>query len=106
MAVQYYYIFKSFTAPAPESCNEVCSIILSSDLTTCITVRCNPSIIFTKCLEVRLPDARTQSDRRRLGSVTVARSRVRVRDGYEFVSCRRHGDQRLIGPVTGPIATS
>ncbi len=24
----------------------------------------------TKCLEVRLPDARTQSDRRRLGSVT------------------------------------
>ncbi len=61
---------------------------------------------FTKCLEVRLPDARTQSDHRRLGSVTLARSRVRVRAGYEFVSCRRHGDQRLRGPVTGPIATS
>ncbi len=45
--------------------------------------------------EVRLPDARTQSDRRRLGSVTLARSRVRVRAGYEIVSCRRHGDQRL-----------
>ncbi len=27
--------------------------------------------------------------------------------GYEFVSCRRHGDQRLMkGPATGPIATS
>ncbi len=46
------------------------------------------SIIKTKCLEVRLPDARTQSDRRRLSSVTLARSRVRVRAGYEFVSCR------------------
>ncbi len=53
-----------------------------------------------------LPDARTQSDRRRLGSVTLAISRVRVRAGYEFVSCRRHGDQRLIGPVNGPIDTS
>ncbi len=52
----------------------------------------------------RGPDARTQSDRRRLGSVTLARSRVRA--GYEFASCRRHGDQRLRGPVTGPIATS
>ncbi len=62
--------------------------------------------IYTKCLEVRLPDARTQSDCRRLGSVTLARSRVRVRAGYEFVSCRCHRDQRLIGPVTGPIATS
>ncbi len=41
-------------------------------------------------LEVRLPDARTQSDRRRLGSVTLARSKVRVRAGYEFVSCRHH----------------
>ncbi len=60
-------------------------------------------INFSKCLEVRLPDARTQSDRRRLGNVTLARSRVRVRAGYEFVSCRRHGDQRLRGPVTGPI---
>ncbi len=60
----------------------------------------------TKCLEVRLQDARTQSDRRRLGSVTLTRSRVRVRAGYEFVSCWCHGDQRLIGPVTGPIATS
>ncbi len=39
-------------------------------------------------------------------SVTLARSRVRVRAGYEFVSCRRYGDQRLISPVTGPIATS
>ncbi len=47
--------------------------------------------------------SRTQSDRRRLGSVTLARSRVRVRAGYEFVSCRRHGDQRL---PAGPIATS
>ncbi len=47
--------------------------------------------------------SRTQSDRRRLGSVTLARSRVRVRVGYEFVSCRRHGDQRL---PAGPIATS
>ncbi len=63
-------------------------------------------VIITKCLEVRLPYARTQSDRRRLGSVTLARARVRVRAGYEFVSCRRHGDQRLRGPVTGPIATS
>ncbi len=45
---------------------------------------------FSKCLEVRLPDARTQSDRRQLGSVTLARSRVRVRAGYEFVSCRHH----------------
>ncbi len=27
--------------------------------------------------------------------MTLARSRVRVRAGYEFVSCRRHGDQRL-----------
>ncbi len=45
----------------------------------------------------------TQSDRRRLGSVTLARSRVRVRAGYKFVSCRRHGDQRL---PAGPIATS
>ncbi len=62
--------------------------------------------LFTKCLEVRLPDARTQSDRRRLGSVTLARSRVRVRAGYEFVSCRRHGDQRLRGPVSRPIATT
>ncbi len=36
--------------------------------------------------------ARTQSIRRRLGirSVTLARSRVRVRAGYEFVSCRHH----------------
>ncbi len=47
--------------------------------------------------------SRTQSDRRRLGSVTLARSRVRVRAGYEFVSCRRHGNQRL---PAGPIATS
>ncbi len=47
--------------------------------------------------------SRIQSDRRRLGSVTLARSRVRVRAGYEFVSCRRHGDQRL---PAGPIATS
>ncbi len=45
----------------------------------------------------------TQSDRRRLGSVTLARSRVRFRAGYEFVSCRRNGDQRL---PAGPIATS
>ncbi len=32
-----------------------------------------------------------------LGSVTLARIRVRVRAGYgyEFVTCRRHGDQRL-----------
>ncbi len=44
----------------------------------------------TKRLEVRLPDTRTQSDRRRLGSVTLARSRVRVRAGYEFVSYRHH----------------
>ncbi len=64
------------------------------------------SFYLSKCLEVRLPDARTQSDRRRLGSVTGLGPRVRVRAGYEFVSCRRHGDQRLIGPVTGPIATS
>ncbi len=44
----------------------------------------------------------------RSSTVTLARSRVRVRAGYEFVSCRRHGDQRLRGPVTGPstIATS
>ncbi len=34
------------------------------------------------------------SDRRRLGSVTLARSRVRVRAEYEFVSCRHHRDQR------------
>ncbi len=51
--------------------------------------------------------ARTQSGRRRLGSVTLARSRVRVRvrvrAGFEIVSCRCHGDQRL--PV-GPIATA
>ncbi len=47
--------------------------------------------------------SRTQSDRRRLGSVTLAWSRVRVRAGYEFISCRRHGDQRL---PAGPIATS
>ncbi len=45
----------------------------------------------------------TSSDRRRLGSVTLARSRVRVRAGYEFVSCRRHGDQKL---PAGHIATS
>ncbi len=44
------------------------------------------AIKFSKCLEVRLPDARTQSDRRRLGSVTLARSRVRVRAGYEFAT--------------------
>ncbi len=54
-------------------------------------------LLLSNCLEVRLPDTRTQSDRRRLGSVTLARSRVRVRAGYEFVFCRRHGDQRLIG---------
>ncbi len=53
----------------------------------------------TKWLLVR-QDARTQSDRRRLGSVTLAR--VRVRAGYEFVSCWRHGYQRL---PAGPIAT-
>ncbi len=47
--------------------------------------------------------SRTQSDRRRLGSVTLARSRVRVRAGYEFVSCRRHGDQRL---PAGPIVSN
>ncbi len=47
--------------------------------------------------------SRTQSDRRWLGSVTLARSRVRARAGYEFVSCRRHGDQRL---PAGPLATS
>ncbi len=37
--------------------------------------------------------------------MTLARSslRVRVRAGYEFVSCRRHGDQRL---PAGPIATA
>ncbi len=33
----------------------------------------------------------------------LAGSRVRVRAGYEFVSCRRHGDQRL---PAGPIATA
>ncbi len=38
-----------------------------------------------------------------LGNVTLARSRVRVRAGYEFVSCRRHGDQRL---PAEPIATA
>ncbi len=38
-----------------------------------------------------------------MDSVTLARSRVRVRAGYEFVSCRRHGDQRL---PAGPIATA
>ncbi len=37
---------------------------------------------------------RTQSDRQRLGSVTLARSRVRVRAEYEFVSCRHHRNQR------------
>ncbi len=42
-----------------------------------------------------------KSDRRRLGSVTLASSRVRA--GYEFVSCRRYGDQRL---PAGPIATA
>ncbi len=46
---------------------------------------------------------RTQSGRRRLGNVTLARSRVRVSAGYEFVSCRRHGDQRL---PAEPIATA
>ncbi len=35
--------------------------------------------------------------------MTLERSRVRVRAGYEFVSCRRHGDQRL---PAGPIATA
>ncbi len=48
-------------------------------------------------------EARAQSGRRWLGSVTLARSRVRVRAGYEFVSCRRYGDQRL---PAGLIATA
>ncbi len=39
--------------------------------------------------------SRSQTIRRRLGSVTINRSRVRVRAGYEFVSCQRHGDQRF-----------
>ncbi len=47
--------------------------------------------------------SRTQSGRRRLGSVTLAMSKVRVRAGYEFVSCRRRGDQML---PSGPIATA
>ncbi len=58
--------------------------------------------IVTKWLLVR-QEARTQSGRRQLGSVTLARSRVRVRAGYEFVSCRHHPDQRL---PAGPIATA
>ncbi len=62
--------------------------------------------ILSRDIIFEVPDARTQSDCRRLGSVTLARSRVRVRAWYEFVSCRRHGDQRLRGPVTGPIDTS
>ncbi len=73
---------------------------------TIIDTHNQPVLVNEVSIEVRLPDARTQSDRRRLGSVTLARSRVRVRAGYEFVSCRRQGDQRLRGPVTGPIATS
>ncbi len=48
-------------------------------------------------------EARTQSGHRWLGSVTLARSRVRVRAGYKFVSCRRYGDQRL---PAGLIATA
>ncbi len=51
----------------------------------------NPLLKLTKWLLVR-QFSRTQSGRRRLGSVrTLARSRVRVRAGYKFVSCRRHG---------------
>ncbi len=52
----------------------------------------------TKWLLVR-QEARTQSGRGRLGSVTLAKSKVRVRAGYEFVSCRHHRDRRLpVGP--------
>ncbi len=54
----------------------------------------------TKWLLVR-QEARTQSGCRRLGSETLARSRVRA--GYEFVSRRHHPDQRL--PAV-PIATA
>ncbi len=58
--------------------------------------------LISKWLLVR-QEARSQSGLRQLGSVTIARSRVRVRAGYEFVSSRRHGDQRL---PAGPIVTA
>ncbi len=47
-------------------------------------------IYATGSREVAMAVTRTQSGNRRLGSVTLARSRVRVRAGYVFVSCRHH----------------
>ncbi len=43
---------------------------------------------------MRRDAARSQTRRRRLGSVTLARSRGRFRAEYEFVSCRHHRIQR------------
>ncbi len=43
---------------------------------------------------MRRDAARSQTIRRRLGSVTLARSRVRLWAEYEFVSCRHHRIQR------------
>ncbi len=50
--------------------------------------------------------ARSQTIRRQLGSVTLARSRVRFRAEYEFVSCRHHRIQRTGSlRITGFVIT-
>ncbi len=67
-----------------------------------VTLSAWGTLKFSKWLLVRQL-ARTKSGRRRLGSVTLARSRVWVRAGYEFISCRHHLDQRV---PAGPIATA